>query len=108
MIAGCLSGIATLDHGKIYAVFSGDTLKVLDVLVAYFNVGNALTLPYKLFDGLLALARTVFGRSQFFVRFSAEFQEQFHGFGKRFPCQLAAFDNEANILLVNLVVIYNI
>jgi hypothetical protein len=40
--------------------------------------------------------------------FLAEFQKQFHGFGKGFSCQLAAFDNEANILLVDLVVIYNI
>jgi len=95
-------------YRKVNAVLSGDALKVLDVLVADFDVGNASTLPHKLFDGLLALPGVIVGGGQLFADFTAAFEEQLHGFGEALPGQLAALYYQADILFIDMVIVYDI
>jgi len=94
-------------YGKVNAVLSGDALKVLDVLVADFNVGNASALLHKLFDGLLAFPGVIVGGGQLLSDFTAAFEKQLHGFGEALPGQLAAFDNQADILFIDMVIVYD-
>jgi len=99
---------SVLLNGKVNAVFPGDALKVFDVFIADFDVGNASALLHKLFDGLFAFPGVIVGGGQLLADFTAAFKEQLHSFGKAFPGQLAAFNNEAYILFIDLVIVYDI
>ena len=94
-------------NGKVYAVLSGDALKILDVLVADFDVGNASALLHKLFDGLLAFPGVIVGGGQLLSDFTAAFEKQLHGFGEALPGQLAAFYYQAYILFIDMVIVYD-
>jgi hypothetical protein len=105
MLRGIFRSI--LYHGEVNAIFPGDTLKRFDVFVTDFDVRHSMTLPYKLFDALLAFTSVIFRRSHLAHRFFVTIQKQFHGFGEVIGGQFAALYDKANILVIDLVVIYN-